>query len=76
MLFLEVLLDARKELFGTLDPVIDLELFEHFRRPSDDAGDEGGISDWVSLNLQATDPMSHTPSRVSLQDPFLDPDTR
>jgi hypothetical protein len=28
--------------------------------PSDDAGDEGGISDWVSLNKQATDPESHT----------------
>jgi len=28
--------------------------------PSDDAGDEGGISDWVSLNKQATDPKSHT----------------
>jgi len=28
--------------------------------PSDDAGDEGGISDWVSLNEQATDPKSHT----------------
>jgi hypothetical protein len=25
-----VLLDARKELFETFDPVIDLELFEHF----------------------------------------------
>ena len=28
--------------------------------PSDDADDEGGISDWVSLNKQATDPKSHT----------------
>jgi hypothetical protein len=28
--------------------------------PSDDAGDEGGISDWVSLNKRATDPKSHT----------------
>ena len=32
--------------------------------PSDDAGDEGGISDWVSLKLQATDPKSHTPVRT------------
>jgi len=28
--------------------------------PSDDAGDEGGISGYVSLNTQATDPKSHT----------------
>ena len=28
--------------------------------PSDDAGDEGGISDWVSLNEQVTDTKSHT----------------
>ena len=27
---------------------------------SDDAGDEGGISDWVSLNEQVTDTKSHT----------------
>jgi hypothetical protein len=33
--------------------------------PSDDAGDEGGISDWVSLNKQATDPKSHTLVRNS-----------
>jgi hypothetical protein len=33
--------------------------------PSDDAGDEGGISDWVSLDLQATDPKSHTLVRNS-----------
>jgi hypothetical protein len=32
--------------------------------PSDDAGDEGGISDWVSLNKQATDPKSHTLVRI------------
>jgi len=32
---------------------------------SDDAGDEGGISDWVSLNKQATDPKSHTLVRSS-----------
>ena len=35
------------------------------RRPSDDAGDEGGISDWVSLNKQVTDPKSHTLVRIS-----------
>jgi hypothetical protein len=28
--------------------------------PSDDAGDEGGISDCVSLNEQVTDTKSHT----------------
>ena len=28
--------------------------------PSDDAGDEGGISGYASLNEQATDPKSHT----------------
>ena len=33
--------------------------------PSDDAGDEGGISEWVSLNEQATDPKSHTLVRIS-----------
>jgi len=32
--------------------------------PSDDAGDEGGISDWVRLNKQATDPERHTLSRT------------
>jgi hypothetical protein len=32
--------------------------------PSDDADDEGGISDWVSLNKQATDPKSHTLVRI------------
>ena len=29
-------------------------------RPSDDADDEGGISDWVSLDKQVTDTLSHT----------------
>jgi hypothetical protein len=33
--------------------------------PSDDADDEGGISDWVSLNKQVTDTMSHTLVRNS-----------
>jgi hypothetical protein len=33
--------------------------------PSDDAGDEGGISGCVSLNEQATDPNSHTLVRNS-----------
>jgi hypothetical protein len=33
--------------------------------PSDDAGDEGGISGRVSPNEQATDPMSHTLVRIS-----------
>jgi hypothetical protein len=32
--------------------------------PSDDAGDEGGISDSVSLNKQATDTKSHTLVRI------------
>ena len=32
--------------------------------PSDDAGDEGGISDWVSLNEQVTDTKSHTLVRI------------
>ena len=36
--------------------------------PSDDAGDEGGISDWVSLNKQATDPNSHTLVKSLLQE--------
>ena len=36
--------------------------------PSDDAGDEGGISDWVSLNEQVTDTKSHTLVKNSLQD--------
>ena len=33
--------------------------------PSDDADDEGGISDWVSLNEQVTDTKSHTLVRNS-----------
>jgi hypothetical protein len=32
--------------------------------PSDDPGDEGGISDWVTLKQQATDPKSHTFVRI------------
>lgn len=32
--------------------------------PSDDADDEGGISDWVSLNEQVTDTKSHTLVRI------------
>ena len=32
--------------------------------PSDDAGDEGGISGWVSLNEQVTDTKSHTLVRI------------
>ena len=43
--------------------------------PSDDAGDEGGISDWVSLNEQATDPKSHTLVRISYTRILLAPAT-
>ena len=32
--------------------------------PSDDADDEGGISDWVSLNQQVTDTKSHPFVRI------------
>jgi hypothetical protein len=43
--------------------------------PSDDAGDEGGISGRVSLNKQATDPKSHTLVRnsyiISLRSRYL-----
>jgi len=33
--------------------------------PSDDAGDKGGISGWLSLNEQVTDTKSHTLVRNS-----------
>jgi len=47
------------------EPRILMRIWHHPGRPSDDAGDEGGISDCVSLNEQATDPKSHTLVRNS-----------
>ncbi|HEY9502580.1 MAG TPA: hypothetical protein VIR01_13190 [Pyrinomonadaceae bacterium] len=52
-----------------------MRIWHHPGRPSDDAGDEGGISDWVSLNEQVTDTKSHTLVRNLVYRILLDPAT-